>query len=66
MGKWLNQKRDLNPTEEYFIQDKYNMWLNTCDVVHDAHDKIGDMIMNGYVNDINKKAVERIVGNYTI
>lgn len=60
-SKWINSKD--NPTTEYFVEDKLNIWLYYCDILHDAHDKVADYVLNGYSDsDLNKTAIQKITG----
>lgn len=62
-GKWLNS--DSNPLDEYFVSYKLDLWLKYCQILADAHERIAEMVLSGYVPDVNKVAVQRIAGtNY--
>ena len=51
--------------KEYFVEEKLNVWLNYCDILNDAHDKVADFVLNGYANtDLNKIAIQKITGNF--
>ena len=52
-----------NPVNEYFIEYKLDLWTKYCDIISDAHDKIGKMIVNSYMPDLGQLAIEKIAGN---
>ncbi len=58
----MNCKSPQNPIREYFNEEKFNLWLNMCDVVQDLNDKIGDLVLNGYLTDVNRLVLEKLVG----
>jgi hypothetical protein len=53
--------------KEYFVEEKLNIWLNYCDILNDAHDKVAEFVLNGYANaDLNKIAIQKITGIFAL
>ena len=61
-SKWINSG-NANPTDEYFLEKKINIWLTYCETLHFAHDKVTDIVLNGFdANNLEKSALQRIAG----
>jgi hypothetical protein len=62
-SKWINvPDLDKSPLLEYFINRKLDMWLKYCEILSDAHDRVSQMVVNGYLPDFKKIAIERLAG----
>lgn len=48
---------------EYFIDYKLDLWLKYSDILSDAHDRVNELVMHGYLPDLNKEAINKISGN---
>jgi hypothetical protein len=55
---------DLNksPLYEYFVLSKFDLWLKYCEILSNAHDRVAEMIVNGYLPDFKKIAIEKLAG----
>jgi hypothetical protein len=51
-----------NPLTEYFVEAKFDLWLKYCEILSDAHDRITQMVVTGYLPDFKKIAIEKIAG----
>ena len=49
---------------EYFNEPKLQVWLSNCDILQDAHDRIGEMIYRGFVADMDTLSTGRIIGRF--
>ena len=65
-GKWLNalEVDGQDPSGEYFVAQRLDMWLNYCDLLRDAHDTIAERVMAAYGCANNELALKRIVGEF--
>ena len=62
-SKWINTEEYLtSPTDEYFADFKLNLWTKYCEILNEAHDRIAESVLNGYMNDSNQLAIKKIVG----
>ncbi|CAF0730595.1 unnamed protein product [Brachionus calyciflorus] len=62
-SKWLNSANlDSSPLDEYFVENKINLWIKYCEILTDAHDRVGELVMNGYINDTDKLTLNRVAG----
>ena len=66
-SKWINTDDCLkSPTDEYFTDFKLNLWIKYCEILNESHDRVAELILNGYMNDFNQLAIKKIVGKYKI
>lgn len=63
-SKWINalEFENQNPATEYFVEPKLEVWLNYCDTLQDAHDKISEKVIAAYNYANNEFILKRIVG----
>lgn len=64
-SKWINSgPNNSNPSLEYFVESKLDIWLNYCEILNDAHDKINNTVLKGFNNEIDQIVMKRIVGKH--
>ncbi|RNA43582.1 epithelial cell-transforming sequence 2 oncogene-like [Brachionus plicatilis] len=62
-GKWLNSPDiEINPLMDYFIESKLNLWIKYSDIIDDAHDRVRDLVMSGYISETDKLTSNRLTG----
>ena len=60
-SQWINGA-DSEPWREYFDESKLDIWLNYCDMAQDAHEKVAEVLLNGYTNETNELVVKKLAG----
>ena len=69
-GKWTNCVSDggmmmMNPLREYFNEEKFDVWLNMCDIAQDVDTRIKEMVHDGYLVEFNRRALEKLISHFT-
>ena len=62
-SKWINSADEhSNPSHDYFLEHKLDIWLKYCETFDDAHNRITDLILNGYMVNFSQVALKKIAG----
>lgn len=62
-GKWLNcPDMEASPLNDYFVESKLDLWIKYSDIIDDAHDRVRDLIMTGYIAEMDRLTLNRLIG----
>lgn len=63
-GKWTNCVDSVNPLREYFNEDKFDIWMNMCDIAQDVDTRIKEMVHDGYLVEFNRRALDKLISQF--